>query len=144
MYPNRPLPSSKKPSLLKRGQVQNLSCENKFYLHDNKTSFSEEMFCTWPRFKTEGCAGHLGNGPLLCIWIFDCFLDSQMAAFGQVPSHMPQMTFPILYENQTPFLIFRREVWITFDSTAYKSIRTKKSVLKIIILNVLKFIRKER
>ena len=25
-----------KPSLLKRGQVQNLSCENEFYLHDNK------------------------------------------------------------------------------------------------------------
>ena len=25
-----------KPSLLKRGQVENLSCENEFYLHDNK------------------------------------------------------------------------------------------------------------
>ena len=28
------------PSLLKRGPVQNLSCENEFYLHDNKKSFS--------------------------------------------------------------------------------------------------------
>ena len=33
---NRPFPFSQKPSLLKRGQVQNLSCENEFYLHDNK------------------------------------------------------------------------------------------------------------
>ena len=35
--------------------MQNLSCENEFYLHDNKTSFSQERFCTWPRFKTEAC-----------------------------------------------------------------------------------------
>ena len=40
---------------LKRGQVQNLSCETKFYLHDNKKSFTQERFCTWPRFKTEAC-----------------------------------------------------------------------------------------
>ena len=44
-----------KPSLLKRGQVQNLSYENEFYLHDNKKSFAQERFCTWPRFKTEAC-----------------------------------------------------------------------------------------
>ena len=44
-----------KPSLLKRGQVQNLSCENEFYLNDNKESFSQERFCTWPHFKTEAC-----------------------------------------------------------------------------------------
>ena len=35
--------------------MQNLSCENEFYLHDNKKSFSQERFCTWPRFKTEAC-----------------------------------------------------------------------------------------
>ena len=35
--------------------MQNFSCENEFYLHDNKKSFSEERFCTWPRFKTEAC-----------------------------------------------------------------------------------------
>ena len=44
-----------RPSLLKRGQVQNLSCENEFYLHDNEKSFSQERFCTWPHFKTEAC-----------------------------------------------------------------------------------------
>ena len=44
-----------KPSLLERGQVQNLSCENEFYLHDNKKSFTQERVCTWPRFKTEAC-----------------------------------------------------------------------------------------
>ena len=33
--------------------MQNLSCENEFYLHDNKKSFTQERFCTWPRFKTE-------------------------------------------------------------------------------------------
>ena len=44
-----------KPSLLKRGHVQNLSCEDEFYLLDNKTSFSQEKFWTWPRFKTEAC-----------------------------------------------------------------------------------------
>ena len=44
-----------KPSLLKRGQVQNLSCDNEFYLHDNKKSFPQYRFCTWPRFKTEAC-----------------------------------------------------------------------------------------
>ena len=42
-----------KPSLLKQGQVHNLSCENEFYLHDNRKSFSQERFCTWPRFKKE-------------------------------------------------------------------------------------------
>ena len=52
---NSPFPSSKKTSLLKRGQVQNLSCENEFYLHDNKKSFSQERTCTWPRFKAEAC-----------------------------------------------------------------------------------------
>ena len=35
--------------------MQNLSGENEFYLHDNKKSFSQERFCTWPRFKTEAC-----------------------------------------------------------------------------------------
>ena len=35
--------------------MQNLSCENEFYLHDNKKSFPQERFCTWPRFKTEAC-----------------------------------------------------------------------------------------
>ena len=40
---------------LKRGQVQNLPCENEFYLHDNKKTFSQERFCTWPRYKTEAC-----------------------------------------------------------------------------------------
>ena len=44
-----------KPSLSKRDQVQNLSRENEFYVHDNKKSFSQERFCTWPRFKTEAC-----------------------------------------------------------------------------------------
>ena len=46
---------SKTPHSLKRGQVQNLSCENEFYLHDNKKLFTQERFCTWPRFKTEAC-----------------------------------------------------------------------------------------
>ena len=40
---------------LKRGQVQNLSCENEFSLHDNKKLFTQERFCTRPRFKTEAC-----------------------------------------------------------------------------------------
>ena len=35
--------------------MQNLSRENEFYFHDNKKSFSQERFCTWPRFKTEAC-----------------------------------------------------------------------------------------
>ena len=35
--------------------MKNLSCENEFYLHDNKKSFSQERFCTWPRFKKEAC-----------------------------------------------------------------------------------------
>ena len=38
--------------------MQNLSCENEFYflfLFDNKKSFSQERFCTWPCFKTEDC-----------------------------------------------------------------------------------------
>ena len=35
--------------------MQNLSCANEFYLNDNKRSFSQERFCTWPRFKTEAC-----------------------------------------------------------------------------------------
>ena len=35
--------------------MHNLSCENEFYLHDDKKSFSQERFCTWPRFKTEAC-----------------------------------------------------------------------------------------
>ena len=35
--------------------MQNLSCENEFYLHDNKKAFTQERFCTWPRFKTEAC-----------------------------------------------------------------------------------------
>ena len=35
--------------------IANLSCENEFYLHDNKKSFSQERFCTWPRFKAEAC-----------------------------------------------------------------------------------------
>ena len=30
--------------------MQNLSCENDFLLN----SFSQERFCTWPRFKSEG------------------------------------------------------------------------------------------
>ena len=33
--------------------MENLSCENDFYLHDNKKSFAQESFCTWPRFITE-------------------------------------------------------------------------------------------
>ena len=33
-----------KPSLLKRGQVQNLCCENEFFLYDNEKSFSQEGF----------------------------------------------------------------------------------------------------
>ena len=36
--------------------MQNLSCENEFYLHDNKKSFSQERFCSWSRFKTEACS----------------------------------------------------------------------------------------
>ena len=40
---------------VKRGQMQNLSCENELYLHDNKKSFTQERFCPWPRFKTGGC-----------------------------------------------------------------------------------------
>ena len=36
---NRPLSSFKK-----QGQVQNLSCENEFYLHNNKNYFHEEGF----------------------------------------------------------------------------------------------------
>ena len=35
--------------------MQNISCENEFYLIDNKKSFSQERFCTWPHFKTEAC-----------------------------------------------------------------------------------------
>ena len=26
-----------------------------FFLQDNKKSFTQEQFCTWPRFKTEAC-----------------------------------------------------------------------------------------
>ena len=33
--------------------MQNLSCENEFYLHDK---VSQERFCAWPGFKTEACA----------------------------------------------------------------------------------------
>ena len=33
--------------------MQNLSCENEFYLHDYKKSFTQETFCTCPRFTTE-------------------------------------------------------------------------------------------
>ena len=32
-----------------------VSYENEFYLHDNKKSYPQERFCTWPRFKTEAC-----------------------------------------------------------------------------------------
>ena len=35
--------------------MQNLSCKNEFYLHDKKRKFSQERFCTWPRFKKETC-----------------------------------------------------------------------------------------
>ena len=43
---NRPLPSSKTPSLSKWGQVQNLSYENEFYLHENKKSFPYNRLST--------------------------------------------------------------------------------------------------
>ena len=46
--------------------MQNLSHENEFYLHNDKKSFSQERFCTWPRFKTEDCG------------------SSEMAYFGPV------------------------------------------------------------
>ena len=35
--------------------MQNLFCENEFYLHDNKKLFNQERFFTWPLFKTEAC-----------------------------------------------------------------------------------------
>ena len=35
--------------------MQNLSCENEFYLHDYKKSFLQERFSTWPCFKTRAC-----------------------------------------------------------------------------------------
>ena len=42
-YISEPFPGSMKLiSLLKRGQVPNLSCENEFYLHENKKSFSHQ------------------------------------------------------------------------------------------------------
>ena len=52
---NRPFPSTKNPHSLNEAKCKNLSCENEFYLDDNKKSFSQEKFCTWPRFKTEAC-----------------------------------------------------------------------------------------
>jgi len=33
--------------------VQNLSCENEFYLHVNENSFSDERLCTKTRFEKE-------------------------------------------------------------------------------------------
>ena len=33
--------------------MQNLSCENKFYLNENKKSFSCQSPRTYPRFKTK-------------------------------------------------------------------------------------------
>ena len=42
--------------------MQNLSCENSFYLHDNKKSLSQERFCTWPRFKTKLAASRKWPG----------------------------------------------------------------------------------
>ena len=40
-------------SVSKRGQVQNRSYENEFYLQVNENSFSHEMVRTWPRFEIE-------------------------------------------------------------------------------------------
>ena len=37
----------------KWGQVHNLSCENEFYLHENKKSFSYQRLSTHSRFETE-------------------------------------------------------------------------------------------
>ena len=41
-------------SVSKRGKVQNLSCENYFFIIMQINSFSQERFCTWPGFKSEG------------------------------------------------------------------------------------------
>ena len=43
---NRPLPSSTTPSLSKRGQVLNLSCENEFYLQENQKLFPYQRLST--------------------------------------------------------------------------------------------------
>ena len=37
-----------KPSLLKWGQVQNLSCENQFYLNEKNQLISDLRLCTYP------------------------------------------------------------------------------------------------
>ena len=43
---NRSLPSYKKPSHLKCGQVYNLSCEKEFYLHENEKSLPYQRLST--------------------------------------------------------------------------------------------------
>ena len=56
-----------KPSLSKWGQVHNLSCENEFYLHENKKNISiskaERLF--WYRGPGELGNGLLGRGDIL-------------------------------------------------------------------------------
>ena len=52
-----------KTSLLKRGQVQNLSCENEFYLYDNKKIIFTRKVLDLASFKNRGLR-HLGNGLL--------------------------------------------------------------------------------
>ena len=42
-YDNRPFPRYRKP-VLKRGQVQNLSCVSDFFIIMQKNSFSQERF----------------------------------------------------------------------------------------------------
>ena len=41
--------------------MHNLSCENKFYLHENEKRFPYQRLSTYPRFETEARA-ELGNG----------------------------------------------------------------------------------
>ena len=63
--------------------MQNLSCENEFYLHDNKNSFSQERLCTWPRFKTEACG------------------ISEMAYLITAFNHCLVFLFPFIFEIYT-------------------------------------------
>ena len=49
---NGPFPSSKTVTFKARLSV-NLSCENEFYLNENKKSFPCQSPRTYPRFKTE-------------------------------------------------------------------------------------------
>ena len=44
--------------------MHNLFCENDFYLHENKKSFSFQRLSTEPHFDKK-TPGELGNGPLV-------------------------------------------------------------------------------